>query len=603
MFRKFWYLLLFCFLILPASITAAGDFQIDLHDKYSFSKLGSCQIISQVSLTNLRSDTYASTYQLIFRGSPPQNISGKDSHGPLNINVNSDGINSIFDITFNEPVIGKNSTQIFSLSYSCPEAVSKGQIWDINLPKLSNPETIYSYNLELEVPSEFGKPAYMFPTPVFSGNNIYKFTKGQLLESGVISSFGNFQTYAFSIEYPLQNPTNKSQNISVAIPADTSYQKVQYTDIQPPPLMVSVDSDGNWLASFNVPSKTDITATASGRVNVYPSPFSPPDPLNEEQLEAYLKPSVIWQTEEQSIRDLAKKYSTPGDIYNFVTDTLSYDYSKATGSSNVREGALFALSNPGNSLCTEFTDLFIAISRAAGIPAREIEGFGYSSDAKTHPLDLRQSLHAWPEYWDRNLQTWVGVDPTWEKTGKIDYFSQLGFEHVAIAIHGKNYPEPYLTSKNISLKFSEYKEPTESPLEITWNKPYQVIPFYSLPSQIVIKNTQGHAVYKTFFTINSDLFVPDSEIHKFVSVIPPYGVVNIPVSFKSSFLPDLEPHILSISNSIQAVKYNIPRNLFIGWYVCFASICALSLIFLAGTAIRSRSLFIQRRRTKNNLRR
>jgi transglutaminase-like putative cysteine protease len=52
-------------------------------------------------------------------------------------------------------------------------------------------------------------------------------------------------------------------------------------------------------------------------------------------------------------------------------------------------------------VCLEFTDLFIAIARAAGIPAREIDGFGYTQNAINRPISIDEDiLHAWPEYYD-----------------------------------------------------------------------------------------------------------------------------------------------------------------------------------------------------------
>jgi transglutaminase-like putative cysteine protease len=51
--------------------------------------------------------------------------------------------------------------------------------------------------------------------------------------------------------------------------------------------------------------------------------------------------------------------------------------------------------------CNEHTQLYVALARAAGIPARVAAGLTY--------LDGRFYYHAWPEVW---LQRWVAVDPT-----------------------------------------------------------------------------------------------------------------------------------------------------------------------------------------------
>ena len=51
--------------------------------------------------------------------------------------------------------------------------------------------------------------------------------------------------------------------------------------------------------------------------------------------------------------------------------------------------------------CNENTQLFIALARAAGVPARVAAGLAY--------LDGKFYYHAWPEIW---LERWVAVDPT-----------------------------------------------------------------------------------------------------------------------------------------------------------------------------------------------
>src|SRR3989475_1666602 len=51
--------------------------------------------------------------------------------------------------------------------------------------------------------------------------------------------------------------------------------------------------------------------------------------------------------------------------------------------------------------CNEHTVLYVALARAAGLPARAAAGLVY--------LDSRFYYHAWPEVW---LGDWVAVDPT-----------------------------------------------------------------------------------------------------------------------------------------------------------------------------------------------
>ena len=65
--------------------------------------------------------------------------------------------------------------------------------------------------------------------------------------------------------------------------------------------------------------------------------------------------------------------------------------------------------------CTEHTVLFIALARAAGIPARICSGVVYMKDAFYY--------HFWPEVY---VGTWVQMDPTWGQTVADATHIQLG---------------------------------------------------------------------------------------------------------------------------------------------------------------------------------
>jgi len=92
----------------------------------------------------------------------------------------------------------------------------------------------------------------------------------------------------------------------------------------------------------------------------------------------------------------------------------------------------------------QLADFFIALARAQGIPARELEGAAFSTSPELKPLSLSQDiLHAWPEYYDEQKQSWIQVDPTWANTtGGIDYFNKLDLNHFVFVIHGSDPLKP-----------------------------------------------------------------------------------------------------------------------------------------------------------------
>jgi hypothetical protein len=93
-----------------------------------------------------------------------------------------------------------------------------------------------------------------------------------------------------------------------------------------------------------------------------------------------------------------------------------------------------------------YTDLFIAMSRAAGIPARELNGYAYTADNVLRPISIEfrgtDVLHSWPEFYDPYFG-WVAIDPTWgSTTNGLDYFSKLDTNHFVFAIKGLSSESP-----------------------------------------------------------------------------------------------------------------------------------------------------------------
>ena len=134
-------------------------------------------------------------------------------------------------------------------------------------------------------------------------------------------------------------------------------------------------------------------------------------------------------------------------IYNYIVANYEYDFDALNNTTVQRKGAEFALTRKGKWTCMEFSDLFIALSRAMGIPAREINGYAFSNDEIDKPISVSikggDLLHSWIEFYDP-FYGWIQVDPTWGATSGIDYFTKLDTNHFIFVKRGVNseYPAP-----------------------------------------------------------------------------------------------------------------------------------------------------------------
>ena len=95
-------------------------------------------------------------------------------------------------------------------------------------------------------------------------------------------------------------------------------------------------------------------------------------------------------------------------IYNFVIKNLKYEVQSE------EKGALWALENRKGD-CSEYSYLFVALCRAAGIPARVQAGFAFH-----YVNEVMEDGHMWAEYYLENYG-WIPVDATWKMFGQVDY--------------------------------------------------------------------------------------------------------------------------------------------------------------------------------------
>jgi len=116
-------------------------------------------------------------------------------------------------------------------------------------------------------------------------------------------------------------------------------------------------------------------------------------------------------------------------FYNYVGDKVSY-----TGYDPADRGALLTLESLTGD-CTDFADLLIALSRAAGIPARLIGGVTCCTYGGCAEGDIK---HDWLEVYLPGTG-WVPMDPAWGRfpTDRETYFAGMTPDHIVVTL-GQN---------------------------------------------------------------------------------------------------------------------------------------------------------------------
>jgi hypothetical protein len=150
------------------------------------------------------------------------------------------------------------------------------------------------------------------------------------------------------------------------------------------------------------------------------------------------------------------------EIYRFVHRYLQYK------AQNEERGALWALEHETGD-CSEYSYLFVALCRAAGIPARIQAGFAFH---RSH--GVIEDGHMWAEYHLTDYG-WIPVDVTWQLFDYIDARHFSSIQSVPIITPYTNYlfeckeEDSILEEQTISLTPCETEIFTDDLVEIIMN--------------------------------------------------------------------------------------------------------------------------------------
>ncbi|MBD3366212.1 hypothetical protein GF360_02585 [candidate division WWE3 bacterium] len=492
-------------LLKPHSAKAQEQFETSYDITYQVNQQGETTVTQKIKIENLEEDILATTYSVTVKQMDIYDISGSDTAGNLEINTKRDSEQGTIALSteLNEKVIGKGRANELTITYKTKDLANKvGNIWNINLPRTANVDEVKKYDVALKVPDSFGPVIFISPNPKNEDNEgtlkVFKYSKEELSGKSITAAFGSNQYLNFKLNYHLENPAVLPGKQEIALPPSIKgQQEVYYEKLTPRPESIRFDKDGNVMAIYKIKPNSDLQIELVGTAKTFAKQINPeyggkmaelPDAI----VKTYTQDQIYWEVEAPKIQEIAEELFDPDEnvaenaqnAYGYVTENLEYNYDVVKEDFIERQGALGAITREEPWACMEFTDLFIALTRAMGIPARELNGYAFSNTEDLAPVsvDLKSGdmLHAWAEFYDPNFG-WVPVDPTWGSTSKIDYFTKLDTNHMAFVVKGvsSEYPFPagsYRTDpdeKQVNIDFAEQQRDftprVEIDKKITWN--------------------------------------------------------------------------------------------------------------------------------------
>lgn len=570
----FFLVLIIFFLISPNIIFANDEFDISQQIKYQINESGSALVTQHIELTNNYSQIYPKEYQINLSSNKIENITGSDDLGNIVQKIDQQNDSTIINLVFNQTNTGKGQITKFNLNYEIKDlAQQKGNIWEITLPEnqsIGHQNQIETY---INVPSFFGNLSFASVLPknnITLNNQTELYFKSISKPQKILLIFGDYQLFDFKFKYFLKNNTSETKDMFIPFPPETDSQKITYRSIVPIPKNIEIDSDGNFLAKYTLSPNQEIEINLDGQVKIIHTNLN----YSNIKSEDYLISKLFWETNDSSLINIASRLKNVKDIYNYVINTLNYKTNDYDSSS--RQGAVMAINFPNQSLCTEFTDLFITLCRIKGIPAREVQGFAYSNNTKIKPININTDvLHAWPQYYDFSQQAWVSVDPTWEKTTNgIDYFNDLDPNHFAFVFHGLDSQQPFPPGsyknnqdiKTVNVEFAKNElEIEQLPLILKSNS--KLIQ----PPKIEIFNPNSTSISSINLSINS------TNYQKNIKFIPPYSSIEVKTP-SNNFFMSLNPNNYKIKLNYDNKELNLKisfNQLYFSWLIIIAGIVTL----------------------------
>ncbi|MFW5702761.1 MAG: transglutaminase-like domain-containing protein [Candidatus Dojkabacteria bacterium] len=355
--------------------------------------------------------------------------------------------------------------QRVQIRYVHPELGERvGGLLDAYIPAFSEDfefeqgNTKYTYRTRLRIPSSAGTENIVSvePNSNFSEGNfdVYVFDQNKLLGKFVWVQRGDSQVYKFSLVQPLlptaERASGDINRYKIIIPRDMVEERIEQriylTEISPEPIGINVDADGNLIGVFQVDANEETDVRIEGyallqnrgaerRLSEVAGSLEALDEVDGSSADVYLSESEFWEVGNSAIQEAALEkggettdvYELASNIYEQVVAEIDYSEVKRFGI-NESQGALRTLEG-GAAVCMEYSDLYLSLLRARGVPTRAAFGYGYDSRLAGNA----QEPHQWVQVYLPGTNSWITVDVTWGETGANVIGGDLNhfFTHVA----------------------------------------------------------------------------------------------------------------------------------------------------------------------------
>ncbi|EKD62754.1 MAG: hypothetical protein ACD_52C00073G0002, partial [uncultured bacterium] len=187
-------------LFVSRTVHASSDnFKTTADISYIVATDGLITVTHTITIENLTTELYVDKFTLKVTGTQPINPHAKEDN--KNLLLLSSNTDDSFELVVTlDPVVGLGKTRDFEIVFETSDfAFRSGSVWEIAIPGEVGNNVYDVTSIVLYTPSEFGKPAYISPSPTkqFQSADLFgfKFVSSDVPQNGLTAAFGEFQMF------------------------------------------------------------------------------------------------------------------------------------------------------------------------------------------------------------------------------------------------------------------------------------------------------------------------------------------------------------------------------------------------------------------------
>lgn len=247
------------------------------------------------------------------------------------------------------------------------------------------------------------------------------------LPNAALSADGEAAEYKYTFEVINHDGNSVNwQNLWVPVPNRTNYQyDIELLEIDPEPSKIYTDPEHDNTVLYyedapeTISGSYEFVRKAPFAFEVNPDEIPPYDPQSS-LYQLYTRAETWIESDATEIKqksaDLASgldnPYAKARRFNDFVYEYLDPEPIDWTGPEEYfNEYGALATFERGSGSCQNYALLFVALCRAAGIPARTVHGINFLNEMLDEEFTIEDQSHAWAEFYLPEAG-WITVDPS-----------------------------------------------------------------------------------------------------------------------------------------------------------------------------------------------